>query len=105
MMCWKIKETIGVSVLNPRSCFTFNGPPDQLEKLYEVVMFDTKRFIPEEEMYLDEEFIGLQEKHNWLWASESYGITEEDLERIKNGQCLALNIHNEFVCFIYLKRD
>ena len=37
MKGWKIKETIGISISNPRECFKMEGPPDQMKELYDEV--------------------------------------------------------------------
>jgi hypothetical protein len=34
-----------------------------------------RKFIPAEEMYFDKKFIGPQEKHNWLFATEKFEVT------------------------------
>lgn len=42
-------------------------------------------------------------EHNWLWAEEQHEITFEEWEAVKNGDCLALNVNDEFVVFVTLK--
>jgi len=68
-------------------------------------MLEKKRIIPRDEFVVNVDGMECHAttRNNWLFASEFHEITEEDLKALKNGDCLALNIDNEFVCFIMLK--
>jgi len=68
-------------------------------------MYKHKLIVPKKEMYVDGKFVGPQDKHNWLWADACHEISAEDLEKLKAGDCLALNVDDEFVCFIWVKRN
>jgi hypothetical protein len=72
---------------------------------YEGPPLKEKDIIPKEEMMFDGNFYGPQTKHNWLFAESVHIISKEDLERLAEGDCLALNVDNEFVCFVMVKRD
>jgi len=63
-----------------------------------------KKYIPKEEMCVDGKFYGPQDKHNWLWASSYHDLSIEDLEYLKQGNCIGLNVDDEFVCFICLEQ-
>ena len=65
---------------------------------------DKKRIISKEDMYLDGKFIGPQRKHSWLFDEVFHEITRDDIKCLEEEHCLALNIDNEFVCFIYLRK-
>ena len=34
---WSLKETIGLSVLNPKECFKLSGSPEQIMKLLKYI--------------------------------------------------------------------
>jgi len=68
---------------------------------------DKKRIILRKDFFpiIDGEEHTKEREYNWLWATETHEITTTNLEALQSGNCLTLNVNNEFVCYVILRKE